>query len=68
MLLAVTDDNGRHFGHRCRRWASPISMKDRGQHTYINFCINFMILLKLFDSGVEKNMRKDAHPSSGMDS
>ena len=43
-------------------------MKDRGQHTYINFCINFMILLKLFDSGVEKNMRKDAHPSSGMDS
>jgi len=37
-----------------RRWASPISMKDRGQHTYINFYINFMILLKLFDSGVEK--------------
>ena len=29
-------------------------MKDRGQHTYINFYINFMILLKLFDSASKK--------------
>jgi hypothetical protein len=45
MLLAVADDNGRHFGHHCCRWASPISIKDRGQHKEVNFYINFMILL-----------------------
>ena len=22
-LLAIVDDNGHHFGHRCRWWTSP---------------------------------------------
>ncbi len=68
MLLAVADDNGRHFGQHCRQRASPISIKHRGQHKWINFYFNLLNLLNCFNGGIRKNMRKDAHPSSGMDS
>jgi len=67
MLLAVADDNGRHYSHHCGQ-ASPNSIKYRGQHKLINFYIIFMILLNLFNSGVGLNIRKAARPYSGMDS
>jgi hypothetical protein len=62
MLLAVTDDNERHFGHHCCWRASPISIKHRGQHKLIIFYIKFMILLKLVDCGVEKICGRPSAP------
>ena len=68
MLLAVANNNGCRFGHHCCRRASPISIKHRGQHKYINFYINFLSLLELFEGGLEKGIRKAARPLDDMDS
>jgi len=45
MLLAVANNNRRHFGHHCRWRASPISIKHRGQYKLIN-----QFLHKFYDS------------------
>jgi hypothetical protein len=62
MLLAIADDSGDHFGHHCHWRASPISIKHRGQHKYINIYFNVMNLLKPFEGGLEKGMCNAAHP------
>ncbi len=56
MLLAAADDNGRHFGHHCRWWTSPNSIKYRGKHKLINFPINLLNLLNRFDGGIGTSM------------
>jgi hypothetical protein len=52
------------------RWelAAVAGIKHRGQHKHIKFYINFMSLLKPFDSGLEKGMRNATHPWGGVDS
>jgi hypothetical protein len=66
--LAAADDKGCRFGYHCCRRASPNSIKHRGKHKLINFYINLLNLLNIFNGSIGTSMRKDAHPLGGVGS
>ncbi len=63
ILLAATDKDGCRFGHHCCRRTSSNSIKHEVDKNILIYTTN---QTKSFDSGLGKNMRKAARPSSGV--